>query len=122
MIGMPWEPTPKIDAEDVARVPNPDAAEAEVVHKDPEIPESIARRMYIRKTDIIKYDKTDGCIGCRTTMLGKPLQSYTQACRERIEAHLRETEREGEGREDGSNSGGPKFADTTGGSVHVGRG
>ena len=70
VIGMPWDPTPNVDAEDAARVPNPDAVEAEVVPKDPEVPETIARRMYIRKTDIIKFGETDGCIGCRTTMLG----------------------------------------------------
>ena len=55
VIGMPWDPTPNVDAEDAARVPNPDAVEAEVVPKDPEVPEAIARRMYIRKTDIIKF-------------------------------------------------------------------
>ena len=52
---MPWEPTPNVEAEDAARVPNPGAADAEVVPKDPEIPKSIARRMYIRKTDIEKF-------------------------------------------------------------------
>ena len=81
LIGMPWDPTPNVDAEYVARVPNPYAVEAEVVPKDPEVPDSIARRMYIRKTDIIKFGETDGCIGCRTTMMGTPLQSHTPECR-----------------------------------------
>ena len=63
VIGMPWEPTPNVDAEDAARGPNPDAVEAEVVPRDPEVPESIARQMYIRKTDIIKFGEADGCIG-----------------------------------------------------------
>ena len=63
VFGMPWEPTPNIDAEDGARLPNPDAIEAEVVPKDPEVPESIARRMYIRKTDVIRFGETDGCPG-----------------------------------------------------------
>ena len=83
---------PNVDAEDGARLPNPDVADAEVIPKDPEIPEAIVRNMYIRKTDIIKFGETDGCIGCRTTMLGKPLQSHTPECRERIEARLRETD------------------------------
>ena len=48
--------------------------------------------MYIRKTDIIKYGETPGCIGCQCVVLGKPLQSHTTECRERIEGHLRETE------------------------------
>ena len=65
--------------------------EAEVVPRDPEVPDAIARRMYIRKTDSIKFGETGGCIGCRTTMMGKPLQSYTPECRERIEARLRDT-------------------------------
>ena len=97
VVGMPWESTLNIDAEDGARLPNPDATEAEVVQKDPEVPESIARRMYIRKTDVIRFGETDGCPGCMTTMLGKPLQSHTPACRERIEAQLRETD-EGQAR------------------------
>ena len=80
VVGMPWDPTPNVYAEDAARVPNPDAVEAEVVPKDPEVPETIARRMYIRKTDIIKFGETDGCIGCRITMLGKPLQSHMPEC------------------------------------------
>ena len=49
---MPWDPTPNVDAEDGARLPNAEAADAEVIPKDPEVPESIVRRMYIRKTDI----------------------------------------------------------------------
>ena len=71
VIGMPWDLTPNVDAEDAARVPNPDDVEAEVVRWDPEVPDAIARRMYIRKTDIIKFGETDGCIGCRITMVGQ---------------------------------------------------
>ena len=92
VVGVPWDPTPNIDAEDGARLPNPDATEAEVVPGDPEVPESIARRMYIRKADVVRFGETDGCPGCRMTMLGKPLQSHTPACRERNEAQLRETD------------------------------
>ena len=55
VIRMPWGPTPNVDAEDATRVPNPDAVEAGVVPKDPKVPESSARRMYIRKTDIVKF-------------------------------------------------------------------
>ena len=73
-------------------MPNPDAAEAEVIPKDPEAPESMARRMYIRKRDIEKYGETPGCLGCRCVALNKPLQSHTAACRERIEGLLRETD------------------------------
>ena len=36
--------------------------------------------------------QTPGCIGCRCAVLGKPLQSHTAACRERIEGRLRETD------------------------------
>ena len=39
VVGMPWDPTPNIDAEDAARVPNPEAVDAEVIPKDPEMPE-----------------------------------------------------------------------------------
>ena len=75
-------------------MPNPDVADAEVIPKDPQAPEAIVRKMYIRKTDITKYGETHGCIGCRCVVLGKPLRSHTTECRERIEGHLRETEAE----------------------------
>ena len=78
--GLPWEPTTNVDAEDGARVPNPEAADAEVILNDPEVPESVARRVYIRKADIVKYRETPGCIGCRIIVLGKPLQSHTPLC------------------------------------------
>ena len=41
VVGMPWDPTPNGDADDGARLPNPDAVEAHVVPKYPEVPESI---------------------------------------------------------------------------------
>ena len=92
VIGTPWKPTPNVEAEDVARVPNPGVAEAEVVPRDSEIPESIARRMYMKRSDIMQLNDTDGFLGCKNIMLGKLLQAHTQACRERIEGCLRETE------------------------------
>ena len=92
VIGMPWDPTPNVDVEDGARVPNAEAADAEVIPKDPAVPEAIVRMMYIRKTDIVKYGERPGCIGCRCVALGQPLQSHTTACRERIEGHLCQTE------------------------------
>ena len=73
VVGMPWDPTPTIDTEDRARVPSPKAADAEVIPKDPEIPEIVARRMYIRKADIMKYSETPGCVGCRCIVRGKSL-------------------------------------------------
>ena len=33
VVGLPWDPTPNIDAEDGARVPNADVTEAEVIPK-----------------------------------------------------------------------------------------
>ena len=80
VVGLPWDPIPNVDADDGARVPSPDAAEAEVVPKDPELPESIFRKMYIRKADFVKFGETPGCIGCQCVVLGKPLQSHTAVC------------------------------------------
>ena len=88
VIGMPWDPTPNVDAEDEARVPNAEAADAEVIPKGPEAPEAIVRRMYIRKADIEEFGETPGCAGCRCIALVKPLQSHTIVCRERIESRL----------------------------------
>ena len=92
VIGMPWDSTLNVDADVGARVPNPEAADAEIITKDPEVSESIVRKMYARKADVVKYVETPGCIGCRCAVLGKPLQSHTAACRERIGGHLRETD------------------------------
>ena len=81
VVGLPWDPTSNIDAEDGARVSNAEVAEAEVIPKDPEVPEALARRMYIHKADIVKHGETPGCLGCRCIALGKPLQSHTAAYR-----------------------------------------
>ena len=45
VIGLPWDPTPNVDAEDGARMPYPDVSDAEVIPSDPEIPEAIVRNM-----------------------------------------------------------------------------
>ena len=37
VVGMPWDPTPNVDAEDGARLPNPEAADTEIIPKDPKI-------------------------------------------------------------------------------------
>ena len=92
VVGVPWDLTPNVNADDGARVSNPEVVDAEIIPKDPEVLESIVRKMYIRMADIVKYGETPGCIGCRCVAVGKPLQSHTAACRERIEGHLRETE------------------------------
>ena len=63
-----------------------------MIPKDPEVPEAVARRMYIRKADITEFGETPGCLGCRCIALGQPLQSHTAACRDRIESCLRETD------------------------------
>ena len=44
---------------------NAGAADAEVIPKDPEVFESIVRRMYIRKAGIEEFGETPGCAGCR---------------------------------------------------------
>ena len=38
VIGMPWDPTPNVDTEDGALVPNAGAADGEVIPKNPEFP------------------------------------------------------------------------------------
>ena len=71
VIGMSCHPMPNVDAEDGAR--DPEAADAEVIPKDPEVPESVARRMYVRKADLMQCGETPGCVGCRNIFHGKPL-------------------------------------------------
>ena len=82
--GMPWDPTPNIEGDDGARLPDPGAADGDVVPKDAEPPEPIIRKMYIRKRDVLEYGETPGCLGCTNTMLGKAQQSHTVLRRERI--------------------------------------
>ena len=94
VVGLPWDPTPNVEAEDGARVPNPVVIDAEAVPQDPEVPADVARRMYIYKRDIDDpaIGPTPGCIGCHNLRLGKSAQSHTQECRDRIEGLLRETD------------------------------
>ena len=91
--GTAWDPTPNVQAEDGARVPDPGAADAEVVPKDSEPPEPIVRKMYIRRRDILEHGETPGCLGCTNTMLGKSQQSHTVVCRERVEGRSLEGHR-----------------------------
>ena len=58
--GTPWNPTPSVHAEDGARVPNPDAADADVVPRDSEMPVAVDRKMYIRKQDLVDHGVTPG--------------------------------------------------------------
>ena len=64
----PWDPPPNFDAEDSARLTNAETADAKVIPKDPEVPESVARLMYIRKGDTTKYGETQDAWGAGASL------------------------------------------------------
>ena len=101
VVGTPWDPTPNIDAEDAARLPDPEAHQADIIPKQAEDAPSITRRMYIRRTDVERFGPTPGCAGCRAALLNKTA-NHSAACRERIEGFLRETD-EGKRRVESAN-------------------
>ncbi len=52
--------------------------------------EAKVRRMYIRKQDIEKYGKTDGCPGCSAISRGRAPACHTEKCRKRITERIKE--------------------------------
>ena len=54
VIGVPWHSPRMLTRRTVPERRNPEAADADIIPKDPEMSESIGRKMYIRKADIIK--------------------------------------------------------------------
>ena len=68
VICLSWDPTPNADAEDGAQVPDPEASDAKIIPRNPEIPEATVRNMYIRKADIMKYGETPGFIRSSRTL------------------------------------------------------
>ena len=101
VVGTPWDPTPNIDAEDAARLPNPnpEADMEDVIPKQSEDGTPVARRMYIRRADVERFGQTPGCVGCRDRIEG--LLQETEAGKKRVdnadyrmaEAIMRESER-----------------------------
>ena len=83
--GLPWNPTPGATDDAGARMPNPSAADAEVVPRDAEVGDHLTRRLYILREDVKRFDPTPGCLGCRCAMSGRPPQNHTPTCRERME-------------------------------------
>ena len=50
------------------------------------------KRMYIRKRDVLEHGMTEGCPGCNAIKNNKKSMNHTDACRQRIEAKISESE------------------------------
>ena len=89
--GVPWEPVPGRAQDEVpVRVYLPQESEPpQPVDLGSERPE-VRRRVYIRREDVIKYGFTIGCPGCQAVSRNAPSQNHTEACRARIEKHMRD--------------------------------
>lgn len=62
--------------------------EEEVERKKTESrPEPMARRMYVKKSDVERYGKTDNCPGCIGLTQGKQV-THSQDCRERMKREM----------------------------------
>ena len=54
-----------------------------------------SKRMYrlrLRKMDFLKHGFTEGCVGCQSLIAGTTARGHTEACRERMNKALEETE------------------------------
>ena len=60
--------------------------------QEPQAPEELTRRIYIKKTDVETYGKTPGCPGCESMGRGGKAKNHTETCRNRLEEEMKKTE------------------------------
>ena len=58
--------------------------------------EPMLRKMYVRKSDIVRFKGTPGCPGCKAIEKGSRPQPHNDRCRERIRQELEKDEGEKE--------------------------
>ena len=68
-----------------------DSGEQEVIKLDRTEEVRGVKRFRISKEDFAEIGMTDGCPGCKAIRAGRPAQNHTEACRRRVENHLKES-------------------------------
>ena len=67
--------------------------EAPVMARPPHREPEVTREFYVPRTDVKNYGPTPGCERCRTIAERIPPRGvHTDACRERMKEHVRDTE------------------------------
>jgi hypothetical protein len=95
LVGVPWC-TSKNDPEQDGLGPMAQCLTSffpPMVEQQPISETVVPRRIYLRKEDVEKFGYTPKCPGCKALLQKKPPQSHSEACRLRIEEHLKNTER-----------------------------
>ena len=98
IVGVPWKPNEgdaKAGGEGLdggVRIMDKEYRER-LEEREKEEHAPVPRRMYIRKEDLEKFGYTVKCPGCVSVLRNTTRQSHSEACRRRIEAELKGTER-----------------------------
>ena len=89
VVGVPWRTSdddPKIDGER-REVTVLEPVQKELLRSEGSRP--VPRSVYISKADLETHGYTRGCIGCRSIFKGGSRQGHSAACRARMEASVR---------------------------------
>jgi hypothetical protein len=87
--GVPWEPIPGRGRIEVkTKVGILRGVGGGDVLMDPEIKETVVKRVYITKKDLETYGPTVGCRGCRAANRGETSIPHNERCRARIEKEI----------------------------------
>ena len=85
MVGVPWQPTPGEESEEIktrVNIPSEEGPITKPIVVEDKAP--ITRRVRIEKDEPKKFGYTVGCLGCRMAIEGRPAQSHSEECRARI--------------------------------------
>ena len=91
--GTPWQPVPSEDgASDLPKTIVIPASQGSM--PEPVVTEPQTRRVYIKKSDLVKYGYTQGCPGCDAARTGQKPKNHLEQCRKRIELEFEKDEAE----------------------------
>ena len=93
--GVPWEPIPGRGRIEVkTKVGILQGISRGDSFLDPEIKETVVKRIYITKKDVKDYKPSIGCRGCRALNRGESGIPHNEGCRERLENEIKKNDPE----------------------------
>ena len=87
--GYPWKPEPGDDDQEPEAAERVDVQPPEQPLPRPPPEEECVRRVYISRSDVVKYGGTTGCPGCRAVAACMKARNHTETCRARIMEEMR---------------------------------